>query len=60
MQFYEKGLNVPAKFEKASKELCDENDKMKQFLNDTLTLPKTMMIEFQRKNFMRCILMLPD
>jgi hypothetical protein len=51
MQFYEKGLNVPAKFEKASKELCDENDKMKQFLNDNFDITKNDDDRISKKEF---------
>ena len=34
IQYYSLGLNIPKKFIKASEALCDENDKMKQFIND--------------------------
>jgi hypothetical protein len=51
MQFYEKGLIVPEKFEKASKELCDENDKMKQFLNDNFDITKNDEDRVSKKEF---------
>jgi hypothetical protein len=51
MQFYEKGLIVPEKFEKASKELCDENDKMKQFLNDNFDITKNDDDRVSKKEF---------
>jgi P4 family phage/plasmid primase-like protien len=51
MQFYEKGLTVPEKFEKVSKELCDENDKMKQFLNDNFDITKNDEDRVSKKEF---------
>jgi phage/plasmid-associated DNA primase len=32
MQYYEKGLNVPKKMEDLFKDVCDDNDKMKSFI----------------------------
>ena len=51
MKFYENGLTVPEKFEKASKELCDENDKMKQFLNDNFDITKNEDDRISKKEF---------
>ena len=51
MKFYEKGLTVPEKFEKVSKELCDENDKMKQFLNDNFDITKNDDDRVSKKEF---------